>query len=218
MEIDGQMILRADGDCWSMAVSTSLFTSGSSINPGSSAPLLAPPPTSGSPTHFWPPHPLLDPPPTSGSPVFLTPKSHSWLPLLVLSLKICLTSSCNEVKQPHEGRGIHPKWSTPRGVVYTISRGVHPKWPTPPGVVHTISRGVHPKWPTPPGVVHTISRGVHHQPWRTPSAVAYTQIGLLEAWRTPKVVYTQGDLPGPPKSAYRVIRNSMKQGGIAHWP
>jgi len=136
-----------------VAVSTSLFTSGSSINPGSPAPLLAPPPT-------------------SGSPVFLTPKSHSWLPLLVLSLKISLspaqmaTSSCNEVKQL-------PRYCT-KDVAYTQS-GLHLEaWFTPLAMAYTQSGLHHQPWRT-PKVVYTSRRGPHHQPWRTPKVIYTTR-------------------------------------------
>ncbi len=188
------MILRADGDYWSVAVSTSLFTSGSSINPGSSAPLLAPPPTSGSPVFltprsFWLPNPILG--------------SHFWF----LSLKICLspaqmaTSSCNEVKQPPRRT-----WHTPK-VVYTSRRGLHHQpWRTPK-VVYTSRRGPHHQlWRT-PKVVYTISRGVHPK-WPTPRGVAYTQSGLHPRWSSGALKIRVS----------RHLRNSMKQGGIAHWP
>ncbi len=116
-----------------MGISTSLFTSGS-------------------------PAPLLALPPTSGSPVFLTPKFHFWLPAHTRrgshqpwrTPKVVYTSR----------RGSHPKWSTPRGVVHTQC-GLHLEaWSTPPAVAYTQSGLHHQPWSTLPDVAYT-QGGLH---------------------------------------------------------
>ncbi len=85
--------------------------------------------------------------------------------------------------------GVHPEWSTPRGVVHTTSSGAHPEWSTPSAVVYTQS-GPHPKWSTPSAVVYTQS-SPHHEAWSTPPVVVHTQSGLHhQQWSTPKVVHT----------------------------
>ena len=47
--------------------------------------------------------------------------------------------SCTPKMVQTTSRGIHPKWSAPRGVIHTTSHDVHPKWSTPRDVVHTIN-------------------------------------------------------------------------------